>query len=170
MLLLLQASNVSDALVRPLAAEAAAQYSADGAEQCYDEDGNPEPVPQRVPTLPGPPVHPVQVRRTRIQRTISTADLVTSRHLGNSSALSVFINSCVSCLQALRCVEVMSLLMQQHLRSLVEAGLHAYLQMWEDYAVEPGSLMAYAGESLLWRVAKLCRPRNCGRSLYLTDR
>lgn len=49
-------------------------------------------------------------------------------------------------LQALHCVEVMSLLMKQHLRTLVEAGLHAYLQMWLEYDVEPDSLAAYAGE------------------------
>jgi len=47
-------------------------------------------------------------------------------------------------------VEVLSLLMKQHLRSLVEAGLQAYLQLWQEYNVEPGSLMAYAGER--------CRP------------
>lgn len=60
--LLSQASNISDALVRPHAAEAAAHCAAEAGE-CYDEDGNPEPVPQRVPSLPGPPVHPVQVRQ-----------------------------------------------------------------------------------------------------------
>lgn len=47
-------------------------------------------------------------------------------------------------------MEVLSLLMKQHLRSLVEAGLQAYLQLWQEYNVEPGSLMAYAGER--------CRP------------
>lgn len=43
-------------------------------------------------------------------------------------------------------MEVLSLLMKQHLRSLVEAGLQAYLQLWQEYDMEPGSLMAYAGE------------------------
>jgi len=57
----LQASNISDALVRPQAAEVAASCCGEAAEGCYDEDGNPEPVPQRVPNLPGPPVHPLQV-------------------------------------------------------------------------------------------------------------
>jgi hypothetical protein len=52
--------------------------------------------------------------------------------------------TCV-CLQALRCVEVMSLLMKQHLRGLVEEGLQAYLQLWQEYQVEPGGLVAYAG-------------------------
>ena len=60
--LLFQASNISDALVRPHAAEAAAHCAAEAGE-CYDEDGNPDPVPQRVPSLPVPPVHPVQVRQ-----------------------------------------------------------------------------------------------------------
>lgn len=48
-------------------------------------------------------------------------------------------------LHALRGVQVMALLMQQHLRTLVEAGLQAYLSMWQVYALEPGSLQAYAG-------------------------
>lgn len=48
-------------------------------------------------------------------------------------------------MQALRCVEVMSLLMQQHLRALVETGLQLYLQMWQEYEVQPGSHVAYAG-------------------------
>lgn len=52
--------------------------------------------------------------------------------------------TCV-CLQALRCVEVVSLLMKQHLRGLVEEGLQAYLQLWQEYQGEPGSLVAYAG-------------------------
>lgn len=60
---LLQASNISDALFRPHAAEAALCSNAEGAEACYDEDGNPEPVQHRVPALPGPHVHPLQVRR-----------------------------------------------------------------------------------------------------------
>lgn len=48
-------------------------------------------------------------------------------------------------MQAVRCVEVISLLMKQHFRGLVEEGLQAYLQLWQEYAVEPGSLAAYAG-------------------------
>lgn len=48
-------------------------------------------------------------------------------------------------MQALHCVEVISLLMKQHLRGLVEGGLQAYLQLWKEYEVPPGSLVAYAG-------------------------
>lgn len=55
-----QASNISNALVRP---QAAAGSGLEGAgEECYDDDGNPQHVQHRVPELPGPPVHPVQVR------------------------------------------------------------------------------------------------------------
>lgn len=57
-------------------------------------------------------------------------------------------------MQAVRCVEVMSLLMKQHLRGLVEEGLRAYLQLWQEYKVEPGSLVAYAGRvvcGLAWQ-------------------
>lgn len=52
----------------------------------------------------------------------------------------------LSAVQALRCVEVMSLLMQQHLRALVETGLQLYLQMWQEYEVQPGSSVAFAGK------------------------
>jgi hypothetical protein len=47
----------------------------------------------------------------------------------------------------------MSLLMKQHLRGLVEEGLQAYLQLWKEYEVPPGSLVAYAGEQ---PVCRLC--------------
>jgi hypothetical protein len=54
--------------------------------------------------------------------------------------------------QALCCVQVMTLLMQQHLRALLEGGLAAYLDMWQAYAVEPGSLEACAGVCVCVRV------------------
>jgi hypothetical protein len=57
-----QASNISDALVRPQAAlQALSDSVADGADVCYDQDGNQQPAQQRAPLLPGPPVHPIQV-------------------------------------------------------------------------------------------------------------
>jgi hypothetical protein len=40
----------------------------------------------------------------------------------------------------------MSLLMQQHLRALVETGLQLYLQMWQEYEVQPGSPVSFAGK------------------------
>jgi hypothetical protein len=61
---MLQASNISDALVCPHAADAAISCGAEGGDDCYDDDGNPQPVQQRVPDLPGPPVHPIQVGAT----------------------------------------------------------------------------------------------------------
>lgn len=49
------------------------------------------------------------------------------------------------CSQAIRCIEVISLLMQQHLRGLVLAGLEAYLGLWQDYQTQQDSLLAFAG-------------------------
>jgi hypothetical protein len=49
------------------------------------------------------------------------------------------------CVQALHCVEVMSLLMRQYLRDKVEASLLHYQDFWQAYAVPQGSRIAYAG-------------------------
>jgi hypothetical protein len=48
-------------------------------------------------------------------------------------------------LQALKCVEVLSLLMRQFLRNMVEDALEAFVQFWLQYHVPPGSRVAYAG-------------------------
>jgi hypothetical protein len=53
--------------------------------------------------------------------------------------------------QALRCVQVMSLLMRQYLRDKVEASLLHYQEFWQAYAIPQGSRVAYAGVfSRLW--------------------
>jgi hypothetical protein len=154
-----QASNISDALVRPQAAAASAGLLEGSGEECYDDDGNPQHMQQRVPELPGPPVHPVQVcvacRRFPAQFAAPLTGVASCCKLPVGCRL-VFSNRCKrrltfaaghldAYMQAVRCVEVMSLLMQQHLRGLVEEGLRAYLQLWQEYAVQPGSLAAYAG-------------------------
>lgn len=59
-------------------------------------------------------------------------------------------------MQAMRCVEVISLLMQQHLRSLVVTGLEAYLQMWAAYEVHPGSHESLGGECYASVVSVIC--------------
>lgn len=144
----MQASNISDALVRP---QAAAGSALEGAgEECYDDDGNPQHVQHRVPELLGPPVHPVQVRVDCACAApltgVPSCRKVPAEYRGLLSNLVSPVCAGAWCMQAVRCVEVISLLMKQHLRGLVKEGLQAYLQLWQEYAVEPGSLAAYAGK------------------------
>jgi hypothetical protein len=87
--------------------------------------------------------------------------------------------------QALRCVEVMSLLMQEHLGLLVEAGLQCYLSLWQAYAMQPDSLSAYAGypagltpdglqplaaaaddANLAWRAARVAQQTGWGSDVF----
>uniref|UniRef100_A0A383V949 AAA+ ATPase domain-containing protein n=1 Tax=Tetradesmus obliquus TaxID=3088 RepID=A0A383V949_TETOB len=51
----------------------------------------------------------------------------------------------VTPVQALHCVQVMSLLMRQYLRGKVEASLLHYQEFWQAYAIPQGSRVAYAG-------------------------
>jgi hypothetical protein len=57
----------------------------------------------------------------------------------------MFLRHLPLCMQALHCVEVMSLLMRQYLRDKVEASLLHYQDFWQAYAVPQGSRVAYAG-------------------------
>jgi molybdopterin-biosynthesis enzyme MoeA-like protein len=57
----------------------------------------------------------------------------------------VFLCGMPLVVQALHCVEVMSLLMRQYLRDKVEASLLHYQDFWQAYAIQQGSRTAYAG-------------------------
>ncbi len=48
-------------------------------------------------------------------------------------------------MQAVCCVKVMALLMQQHLRDRVLSSLEAFCGLWRRYAITPGSAAAAAG-------------------------
>ena len=51
--------------------------------------------------------------------------------------------------QALKCVNVMALLMQQHLRGVVTHALATYAAMWQQFGILQGSRVAYAGGAQL---------------------